>query len=88
MAHNDAEIRFDPSKRREDQIIVYGLDHKIIQVKSFDEPPATNVLGDADEEDDEAEDVTPQSHEERLAAIRRKNEARNVSILSSTQLPL
>ncbi len=32
--------------------------------------------------------MTPQSHEERLAAIRRKNEARNLSILASIQLPL
>ncbi len=88
MARNDAEIRCDPSKRREEQIINYGPDHEIIHVKSPDEPPGTNVLGDADEQDDEVKDVTPQSHEERLAAVRRENEACKVSILSSMQLPV
>ncbi len=88
MAHNDAEIRYDPPKRKEDQVVIYGPDQKIIQVKSPDEAPATNLLGDADEQEDEVEDVAPQSHEERLAAIRRKNEARKVSILTNIQLPV
>ena len=72
----------------EDRIKIYGPDHTIIQLKSPDEPLSANLRGDAEEEDDEVEDVTLQSHEERLAAIRRKNEARKVSILANIQLPV
>ncbi len=88
MAHNDAEIRYDPPKRKEDQMVIYGPDHKIIQVKSPEEATSANLLGDADEGDDEVEEVLPQSQEERIATIRRKNEARRESILASIQLPV
>ena len=46
------------------------------------------MLGDEDDEDDGVEDVTPQTLEERIATIRRKNEARRESILASIQLPV
>ncbi len=88
MAHNDAEIRYDPPKRKEDQIVIYGPDHKIIQVKSTEEATLANLLGDADEGGDEVEEVLPQSQEERIATIRRNNEARRESILASIQLPV
>ncbi len=88
MAHNEAEVREHPPKRKEDQMVVYGPDHKIIQVKSPEEATLANLLGDAVEEGDEVEEVLLQSQEERIATIRRKNEARRESFLARIQLPV
>ncbi len=69
-------------------MVIYGPDHKIIQVKSPEEATSANLLRDADEGGDEVEEVLPQSQEEQTATIRRKNEARRESIVASIQLPV
>ncbi len=74
--------------QKEDQEVLYGPDHKIILPKSPEEATPANLLAEADEEDDEVESVTPQSLEERIATIRRKNEAKRESIVANIQLPI
>ncbi len=44
MAHNDAEIRFHPLKRKEDEVIIYGDLHSVIEQKDLREERAKNIM--------------------------------------------
>ncbi len=44
IGHKDAEIRFDPPKRNEDEVIIYGPLHSVIEQKDLREERARNIM--------------------------------------------
>ncbi len=85
LAHNDAEVRFEPSSKAADRSLVFGSDHRVIKAASLVGPPEGYIVaGDFDDEDnlfgDDDEDDIVQT---RMTSNGEINEARRDVILGS-----